>query len=211
MSRFIAYGFAALLTAAPSLAIAQTAQPMQGQPVQGQPMQGMQPMQGQGMQPMQGMQGTHPILGMQRGQADDVTDNRIDIVKAALQLRPDQMQYWPAIEEAIRARAEGRCQRIENTMSRMEEGQFDRNFVQVLQARAENLSERGAEIKKLADAWQPLYSTLDDAQKRRMRVLGVLVLHRMREGVMARREQMEDEGGGAMIGAGAGETGMGRE
>ncbi|MBS0269465.1 MAG: Spy/CpxP family protein refolding chaperone, partial [Proteobacteria bacterium] len=199
MSRFIAYGFAALLTAAPSLAIAQTAQPMQGQLMQGQPMQGMQPMQGQGTQPMQGMQGTHPILGMQgmqRGQADDVTDNRIEIVKAALQLRPDQMQYWPAIEEAIRARAEGRRQRIENTMSRMEEGQFDRNFVQVLQARAENLSERGAEIKKLADAWQPLYSTLDDAQKRRMRVLGVLVLHRMREGVMARREQMEDEGGG---------------
>jgi len=209
MSRFIAYGFAALLTAAPSLAIAQTAQPMQGQPMQGQPMQGMPGMQG--MQPMQGMQRMQGMEGMQRGQADDVTDNRIEIVKTALQLRPDQMQYWPAIEDAIRARAEGRRQRIENTMSRMEEGQFDRNFVQVMQARAENLSERGAELKKLADAWQPLYSTLDDAQKRRMRVLGVLVLHRMREGIMARREQMEDEGGGAMMGAGAGETGMGRE
>ena len=205
MSRFIAYGFAALLTAAPSLAIAQTAQPMQGQPMQ--EMQGMQPMP-PGMQRMQGMQ------GMQRGQTqarDDVTTNRIDIVRTALQLRPDQMQYWPAVEDAIRARAEGRRERIENMMSRSEEGQFDRNFVQILQNRAENLTARGAELKKLADAWQPLYSTLDDAQKRRMRILGVLVLHRMREGIEARRSRMEDEGGGALMGASTGETGMGRE
>ena len=208
MSKCIAYGFAALLAAVPSLAIAQTAQPMQGQQMQGQPMQEMQ-----GMQPMQGTQWTHPVLGMQRGQAqakDDVTDNRIEIVRAALQLRPDQMQYWPAVEDAIRARAEGRRERIENTMSRMEEGQFDRNFVQVLQNRADNLIARGAELKKLAEAWEPLYSTLDIAQKRRMRVLGVLVLHRMREGMEARREQMEDEGG-AMMGASTGEAGMGRE
>lgn len=202
MSRCIAYGFAALLTAVPSLAIAQTAQPMQ-------PMQPMPQMQGmQGMQPMQRMQG---MQGWQMGARDDVTDNRIEIVKAALQLRPDQVQYWPAVEDAIRARAEGRRQRIENMVSRTEEGQFDRNFVQVLQNRADNLMARGTELKKLADAWQPLYSTLDDAQKRRMRVLGVLVLHRMREGMEARRSQMEDEGGGAMMGAGAGETGMGRE
>jgi hypothetical protein len=210
MSRCIAYGFAALLTAVPSLAIAQTAQPMQ--PMQGQPMQGMQGMQPmQRMQGMQGMQGAQGMQGWQTGARDDVTDNRIDIVKAALQLRPDQMQYWPTVEDAIRARAEGRRQRIENMVSRREEGQFDRNFVQVLQNRAENLSERGAELKKLADAWQPLYSTLDEAQKRRMRILGILVLHRMREGIEGRRDQMEDEGGGAMMGAGTGETGMGRE
>ncbi|WP_197077562.1 Spy/CpxP family protein refolding chaperone [Hyphomicrobium sp. 99] len=165
----------------------------------------------QGMQPMQRMQG---MQGMQRGQTqgrDDVTTNRIDIVRTALQLRPDQMQYWPAVEDAIRARAEGRRERIENMMSRMEDGQFDRNFVQVLQNRADNLIARGTELKKLADAWQPLYSTMDDAQKRRMRVLGVLVLHRMKEGVEARRDQMEEEGGGAMMGAGTGESGMGRE
>jgi hypothetical protein len=32
-----------------------------------------------------------------------LTDARINLVKAALQLTPDQEQYWPAIEEAIRA------------------------------------------------------------------------------------------------------------
>lgn len=206
MSRFIASGFTALLIAAPSLAIAQTAQPMQGQPMQGQPMQEMQ-----GMQPMQGMQ---RMPTMQRGMnrtGDDVTNNRIDIVKTALQLRPDQMQYWPAIEDAIRARAEGRRQRIGNMVSRMQDGQFDQNFVQVLQNRADNLMARGVELKKLADAWQPLYPTLDDAQKRRVRVLIALVLHRMREGMEDRREMMEDGDGGAMMGAGTGETGMGHE
>ena len=33
------------------------------------------------------------------------TDARIGIVKAALQLTPDQEKYWPAVEEAIRNRA----------------------------------------------------------------------------------------------------------
>jgi hypothetical protein len=37
-----------------------------------------------------------------------LTDLRIDLAKAALQLTPDQQKYWPAIESAIRARAEDR-------------------------------------------------------------------------------------------------------
>ena len=41
-----------------------------------------------------------------------LTDMRIDLVKAALQLTPDQQKYWPAIESAIRARAEDRKARL---------------------------------------------------------------------------------------------------
>ena len=37
---------------------------------------------------------------------------RIDLVKAALQLTPDQQKYWPAVENAIRARAEDRKARF---------------------------------------------------------------------------------------------------
>ena len=36
---------------------------------------------------------------------EHLTDARIEIVKAALQLTPDQEKLWPPIEEAIRARA----------------------------------------------------------------------------------------------------------
>ena len=41
-----------------------------------------------------------------------LTDMRIDLVKAALQLTPDQEKYWPPVETAIRARAEDRKARI---------------------------------------------------------------------------------------------------
>src|SRR3974377_1440895 len=41
-----------------------------------------------------------------------LTDMRVDIVKAALQLTPDQQKYWPAIEDAIRTRAKDRQARV---------------------------------------------------------------------------------------------------
>src|SRR5262249_33282577 len=41
-----------------------------------------------------------------------LTDARIELVKAALQLTPEQMKYWPAVENAIRARAQNRQARI---------------------------------------------------------------------------------------------------
>ena len=40
-----------------------------------------------------------------------------------------------------------------------------------LQRRAEAMSSMGAALKKLADAQGPLYSSLDDAQKRRFAML----------------------------------------
>jgi hypothetical protein len=41
-----------------------------------------------------------------------LTDARIGIVKAALQLTPEQEKLWPHVEEAIRARAEARYNRM---------------------------------------------------------------------------------------------------
>ena|SRR5215471_10313672 len=43
---------------------------------------------------------------------NNLTDLRIDLIKAALQLTPDQAKYWPAIESAIRTRAKDRQARI---------------------------------------------------------------------------------------------------
>lgn len=43
-------------------------------------------------------------------EARGLTDNRIQAVKNALQLTREQMKYRPAIEEAVRARADGRRQ-----------------------------------------------------------------------------------------------------
>jgi hypothetical protein len=52
----------------------------------------------------------------------------------------------------------------------------DRNPVDFLHRRADALAQRAADLKKLADAWQPLYQTLNPDQKRRMAFLTIFVL-----------------------------------
>jgi hypothetical protein len=68
----------------------------------------------------------------------------------------------------------------------------DRDPVEFLQRRAEALAQRAADLKKLADAWQPLYQTLSPEQKRRMAALAIFVLRELRSDVEHRRLQSED-------------------
>ena len=50
-----------------------------------------------------------------------LTDLRIDLVKAALKLTPEQEKYWPAVEDAIRTRAKNRQARIADIAKRVAE------------------------------------------------------------------------------------------
>jgi hypothetical protein len=130
-----------------------------------------------------------------------LTDARINIIKAALQLTPDQEKYWPAVEDAIRTRAMDRHARIANAAERVaelrERGPIevlrDRNPVDFLQWRANALAQRSADLKRLAEAWQPLYQTLSPDQKRRMALLTIFTIREMRNAVEQRRLQSEDE------------------
>ena len=115
---------------------------------------------------------------------NNLTDLRIDLIKAALQLTPDQAKYWPAIENAIRTRAKDRQARIakitETVGSKADDSPIEvlrnRDPVRFMQRRADNLAQRAADLKKLADAWQPLYQTLSAEQKQRMAALTIFVL-----------------------------------
>ena len=130
-----------------------------------------------------------------------LTDLRIDLVKAALQLTPEQQKYWPPVENAIRARAEDRRDRfakIAETMGKRAdkspaEVMSNRDPIAFLQRRAEALAQRSADLNKLAEAWQPLYKTLSPEQRQRMAALAVFVLHDMSDAVERRRAQSEDE------------------
>jgi ribosomal 50S subunit-associated protein YjgA (DUF615 family) len=51
-----------------------------------------------------------------------LTDIRVGVIKAALQLTPEQDKLWPAVEEAIRARAETRQRRLAALGERMASG-----------------------------------------------------------------------------------------
>ena len=123
-----------------------------------------------------------------------LTDARVAVVKAALQLTPEQEKYWPALEEAIRARAAGRHSRLAKLAERVGQ-QRDVDPVELLRERADNLAQRGADLKKLADAWQPLYQSLSPDQKQRMRLLAKHVLRVVRDAVESRRMEMDEEDG----------------
>jgi Spy/CpxP family protein refolding chaperone len=124
----------------------------------------------------------------QLGPADwgALTDARIAITRAALQLTPEQQKYWPAVADALRARAEHRQARIASAQTRIGElrdggleAVRDRNPIDFLNRRADALAQRSADLKKLAAAWQPLYQTLTPDQKRRMVLTTIIVLRRI--------------------------------
>ena len=129
-----------------------------------------------------------------------LTDMRVDLVKAALQLTPEQEKYWPAVEAAIRAGAEDRKARIakiqETVGRRADESRIEvmrnRDPIAFLQRRSQALAQRSADLDKLAEAWQPLYNTLSQEQRQRMAALGIFVLREMSDVVERRRAQPED-------------------
>ena len=136
-----------------------------------------------------------------------LSDMRIDLVKAALQLTPDQEKYWPAVESAIRARAEDRKARLakiaETVGKRVDESPVEimrnRDPIAFLQRRAEALAQRSADLDKLAEAWQPLYKTLSPEQRQRMAALAIFVLNDMSDVVEQRRARSEDEDWSATV------------
>ena len=143
---------------------------------------------------------TSSTVGMRHPSAADLkalTDARVGIIKAALQLTPDQEKYWPAVEEAIRARAKNRQARLERVAKLRDSSPLDvvgeRNPVELMQRRAEILGQRAADLKKLADAWEPLYKTLTPDQKKRMAFATYAAMRGIRDAIEHRMEYDEDD------------------
>lgn len=182
-NKLIVAGATALLVAASAPAFAQT-----------------------GVNPMNYMYPTGQAgAGVHLGAADldTLTEMRINVVKAALQLTPEQEKYWPAIEKAMRVRAEHRQTRIgeaAEAMATAEKGNGSvikaistRNPIEYMHRRADALAQRSEDLKNLADAWQPLYQTLQPEQKQRMAFLAISVLHGMANRVEQRLSQVGED------------------
>jgi zinc resistance-associated protein len=99
---------------------------------------------------------------------------RLAALKAGLTLTPDQEKNWPAFEQAARDFGKFRMERREARRN----AQPSTDPVERLRRRAAAMADTGAAMKKLADATDPLYKSLDDAQKRRFAVLSRLGGHR---------------------------------
>jgi LTXXQ motif family protein len=103
------------------------------------------------------------------------TDARIAAVKAGLKLNPDQDKLWPPVEAAVRDFAKLRIDRANARMNAKpddsQDAQKPGDPVARLRERADTMATTAAAMKRIADAADPLYKTLDDGQKRRLAIL----------------------------------------
>jgi hypothetical protein len=136
----------------------------------------------------------HPVTG---ADLNALTDARVAMIKAALQLTPDQEKYWPAVEDAIRARAKNRQARWERLAQLQDssplEALHERNPIELMQRRAETLTQRGADLKKVAEAWEPLFKTLSEDQKKRMAFVTVVAARGIRDTIEHHVESEDDD------------------
>lgn len=115
-------------------------------------------------------------------------DAKIAAVKAGLQLTPEQEKMWPPVETAVRDFAKQRIalanarasEREAKRAERDQKGSQDsksatadqtRDPMVRLRDRADRMAETAAGLKKIADAADPLYKSLNDGQKRRLAML----------------------------------------
>lgn len=106
------------------------------------------------------------------------TDARIAAVKAGLKLNADQEKLWPPVEAAVRDFAKLRIDRANARMNAWRDDTRDAprdasrpDPVTRLRDRADTMATTAAAMKRIADAADPLYKTLDDGQKRRLGIL----------------------------------------
>jgi hypothetical protein len=102
---------------------------------------------------------------------------RVAALHARLALTPEQEKLWPPVESVLKDIAQKREARWEQRRAErrtMRESMRENkdaprpDAMARLRRGAEFMTETGNDLKRLADAAQPLYATLDDAQKSRL-------------------------------------------
>src|SRR6476660_8089126 len=97
-------------------------------------------------------------------------DARIAAVHAGLKLNADQEKLWPPVETAVREFAKLRIDRANARMNAPADATPPDPVTRLLE-RADTMAASAAAMKKIADAADPLYKTLDEGQKRRLTAL----------------------------------------
>jgi LTXXQ motif family protein len=100
-----------------------------------------------------------------------LTDAKIAAVHAGLKLNPDQEKLWPPVEAAVRDFAKMRIDRANARMNAPRDEAQRPDPVARLRERADTMATTATALKKIADAADPLYKTLDEGQKRRLTIL----------------------------------------
>jgi LTXXQ motif family protein len=138
------------------------------------------------------------MMGHVRMSAEDraaMADAKIAAVHAGLKLSADQEKLWPPVESAVRDLVKIRIDRAKAREAAEASANADQprpDPVTRLRDRADRMAATATALKKIADAADPLYKTLDDGQKRR---LAMLTHHHRGEGGWRGRFQRGMMGG----------------
>lgn len=108
-------------------------------------------------------------------QTANEVDARIAELKANLHLTADQEKNWAGLQTALHDYGVGQSKNAmeganpPSRREREEQGQNERpNDIARMRTMADDLAARAASMKKLADAAEPLYTSLDDRQRKEL-------------------------------------------
>jgi hypothetical protein len=101
-------------------------------------------------------------------QLADQSAARTARIKADLRLTPEQEGNWAGFETALRDISKTRADREIALRADRTQPKGPLDIIEQMRKGADALSERSIEQKKLADAAQPLFASLNEQQKRRL-------------------------------------------
>jgi hypothetical protein len=92
------------------------------------------------------------------------SDSYIERIKTELNLTPDQEKHWFGFSSAMHYLGHNGAERLNLRMTRAKRDPPD-DIIEQMRNEAQFLTDRAADQRNVADAAEPLYSSLDDKQK----------------------------------------------
>jgi hypothetical protein len=92
------------------------------------------------------------------------SDANIDRIKAELNLTPEQEKNWPAFSSAMHYLGHNGADRLNLRIARAKRDPPD-DIIEQMRNEAQFLNDRAVDQRSVADAAEPLYTSLDDKQK----------------------------------------------
>ncbi len=102
-------------------------------------------------------------------------DAKLAGMKAELKLKPDQEKLWTPFETAVRDSAKDRMENMQKMMEMRKQNE-QASPIDLLDTWSSDLTQAGANMKKVADAAKPLYASLDETQKHDFTMLGRMLM-----------------------------------
>ncbi|ABS66616.1 Spy/CpxP family protein refolding chaperone [Xanthobacter versatilis] len=103
-----------------------------------------------------------------------LTDARIVALKTVLKLTPDQEKLWPGVEATLKQVSKDRAARRDEARAARQaarESNTAPDPIARMRAMATRMDASATDLRKIADAADPLYKTLDDGQKQRLNLM----------------------------------------